>query len=257
MADSGLYLVGTIHNDIDGERRLEDLLERLSPDVIALEYHKDRVHNTSQEFEEARKKLTQSLSESQIHVPESFYQILFHPSIKDAMGFELRTSLKYTQKHSSTKLEFIDMPIGNLDQLTEGMISHIEQVVSSPEILQKVVLEFEKAANDPLTYIRQIISNDYDNSTISIQIRELFNSLDYLEVLSPVMNPEQIEAFRLAYDEKRDILMAEQIRNHCNESITLVGIVGVIHLPGIASELHDIGRNVFTLKQYAQIHDLD
>jgi len=37
-----LYLVGTVHSDLDGRERLDTLLDRLSPSIIALEFNKDR-----------------------------------------------------------------------------------------------------------------------------------------------------------------------------------------------------------------------
>ena len=42
MDDQNLYLVGTLHDDLDGRERLDRLLDRPFPSVIALEFHKDR-----------------------------------------------------------------------------------------------------------------------------------------------------------------------------------------------------------------------
>ena len=42
MGNRDLYLVGTVHIDLDGRERLDTLLDRLSPSVVALEFHKDR-----------------------------------------------------------------------------------------------------------------------------------------------------------------------------------------------------------------------
>ena len=45
MNHHNLYLVGTIHYDIDGKDRLETLLNKISPTTIALEFSKDREYD--------------------------------------------------------------------------------------------------------------------------------------------------------------------------------------------------------------------
>ena len=42
MSNKNLYLVGTIHPDLNGRERLDIVLDKLSPSIIALEFHKDR-----------------------------------------------------------------------------------------------------------------------------------------------------------------------------------------------------------------------
>ncbi len=45
---SQLYLIGTVHNDFDGPRRLEKILEVLQPDQVTVEYDQNRAINYHQ-----------------------------------------------------------------------------------------------------------------------------------------------------------------------------------------------------------------
>jgi len=81
MENLRLYLVGTHHEDIDGETRLDDLLARFLPDVIALEMAENRLSSLDTKFDEFRKKVEEAFSRAKLNAPESIYHVLLNPAI--------------------------------------------------------------------------------------------------------------------------------------------------------------------------------
>src|SRR3989339_812707 len=95
--NENLFLVGTQHHDLDGKERLDAILTKLSPSIIALEFHKDR---------ENQKTLRKLSKEKQ---KETLFEAVYQTNIR--MGYELTVSQDYIKRNPNSRLEYIDISL--------------------------------------------------------------------------------------------------------------------------------------------------
>ena len=111
MNNHNLYLVGTVHIDLDGRGRLDTLLDRLSPSVVALEFHKDRenMESLSKSPEEEQRDVNVIINESGLNLNPRQRATLIEAGrrIGDVGGYEFKSSKCYTERNSGSRLDSI------------------------------------------------------------------------------------------------------------------------------------------------------
>jgi pheromone shutdown protein TraB len=99
MGNRNLYLVGTVHIDLDGRERLDTLLDRLSPSVVALEFHKDRedLGALRKSPEEEQREINAMIDESGLNLNPRQRATLIESGhrINEIMGYEFKSSRDY------------------------------------------------------------------------------------------------------------------------------------------------------------------
>ncbi|MEK6899919.1 MAG: hypothetical protein AABX05_02230, partial [Nanoarchaeota archaeon] len=141
MGNQNLYLVGTHHLDLDGEERLTTLLDRLSPSVVALEFHKDResLVSSKRSYEEMRKDINERIDEAGLDLsPKQRATIVELDYLDDNVsGYELRVSKDYLQRHPFSRLEYIDLSILEVCQyFVEEKKSEFMNIARQPESIE-------------------------------------------------------------------------------------------------------------------------
>src|SRR3989338_9731947 len=113
MKQTKFYLVGTVHKDPDGPQRLEALLQRVKPEIIAIETSEQRINKPDSkkdgkwpELEDVRRKfeLTPKQFDKFAALCEFYSQI---------HGYEIRVSQQYATQHSSVQLEYVDTAVNS------------------------------------------------------------------------------------------------------------------------------------------------
>src|SRR3989344_6232264 len=108
-----LYLVGTVHTDPDGRERLASLLERLSPQIIAVEYHKDRI-KPKEDIEDVIRELKEKIlakEEIILNERQRLTFLKYAKMINNSYMYELEVSKDHTQRFPDSRLELIDLPV--------------------------------------------------------------------------------------------------------------------------------------------------
>ena len=149
MANSNLCVVGTCHDDPDGESRLTYILERLMPNVVAVELSKDRDCSDILSFpektpQEEEKETDQILMECGLALNPIQRKTLIEACslAKEYFNYEGRASSKYIGKNPNFKLEYIDLSVyGNgkesFAEGYKGVLSKLaKDVFQIPEMLK-------------------------------------------------------------------------------------------------------------------------
>lgn len=261
MAKNNLCLIGTNHLDIDGPKRLEGLLGSFSPDIISLEYHKERdsfmldkqskaspeelEKQTKRIFEEVRMPLT----------PKQLKVILASSNVLNSTyGYELRVSKEYADLNGR-RLEYIDISVfdnGTTDfsrGLLDMMKVMMREVSEIPELRRHFLKGLNNGLDKYLQGLRAGIAAQYDLE----QIENFANSLKDPAVLEG-MREVSAEAYQVAvqiYNPKRDNSMAKKIRRLHNRGSKKVAVVaGTYHLPGLKKRLLNLNPSVRTLADF-------
>jgi pheromone shutdown protein TraB len=266
MLDKRIFLLGTVHVDMQGPRRLEGILKAISPDVIALEFNKDAENliDSMKTTPEKEQEMTDKIiKETKLKLtPEQRNTLLkIGEATRFIPAYELRTCRKYVQEKPKTKLEYIDISFleNGEQEFVKGAYEILkEQIIqiSGDRKLRKHFLDMLSKGKD--YYIeksQEAYDMLYQDSSIIENVAEMMsNPIAFNEYKKQLRKdfPENAEqVLNQIYNPKRDEFMSENIRKLYNEgSNSVVSVNGLAHLPGLMSRLLDLKPIPATLIDY-------
>ena len=113
MKVNRLYLVGAVHSDSDGRRRLEGLLKQISPDVITIELHEESDALAFQKEEispQKRKRLIEKYcAKAGLKLTNVQINLLKDIEIQNEIvkGYEFHVSREYQRANQESRIEYI------------------------------------------------------------------------------------------------------------------------------------------------------
>ncbi|MEK6825932.1 MAG: TraB/GumN family protein [Nanoarchaeota archaeon] len=264
MENKNLCLVGTVHNDLDGKERLDTLLDRLSPSIVALEYHEDRecskaLQKSSQEEHEEFSALIQksglSLNQGQMETLTVCWR-----KAMDVMGYELRSSRDYVSRNGNRRLEYIDLSLykDGQEKFTQGYAEALKlafnQITREPELVSSILERLDRGIDIYLNYLRGEVQQRYQNvELIDIQMEELSIMMEQphnLEMMQEAVSSQAIRALQQFCNPAREEAMSNRIRELYTRKNKLVAVVGLGHLHRLKRKVEDLEPRVMTLAEY-------
>ena len=262
MSNQNLYLIGTVHHDLDGKERLDTLLNRLSPSIVALEFHKDRESFCDvSNILEYEKKSEMIINESGLNFNTEQKKTLFESGrrINNVVGYEYLSSKNYVDNNPDVMLEYIDISIyaNGKEQFEKGYIeaasSNIKNLKNQPELLKTILDRLDSGIDNYIRCLREDVKQNYQNAeTISEIYKVMCNPLT-LKMAKDSMPAEAILALEQIYNPVRDVQMAQRVRELYDGVNRLVVIVGLGHLEGLKNRLARLKPHVLTLAEYDAI----
>src|SRR3989339_418956 len=223
--NENLFLVGTQHHDLDGKERLGAILTKLSPSIIALEFHKDR------ENQKTLRKLSK----------EEQQEIIF--DIINGQGFNL------SLKQKETLFEAVYQT--NIRMGYELTVSQ-DYIKRNPIILNGTKKILDKRVDAYLNFQRINIQRTYENRK-RLAGTEIMRDPEILKRIKKDISPQAFQVLKQVYNLKRDEVMGRNIRQLYTNRDKLVAIVGQGHLEALNSRLEDLNPRVMTLLEYDSI----
>ncbi len=261
MVNKTLYLLGIVHADIEGPRRLEGLLRDISPDTIALEFHKDIEDSRSlrKSSEEEEREIDQILNETGLTLtPEQRSTLLESVRITNSVsGYELRTCRKYVQGNPKTRLEFIGSSIFEngkqefIDAYTAATNEMLRRLAQTPELKEPLLEKLGRGKDKFIQESQREFDMMYKNAEMMEELAELLRDPETFEMYKERSPANAVQALKQIYDPRRDESMADrvnQLYNSCSHK--LVVVVGLLHVPGLKSRLLGLEPKSMTLADY-------
>ena len=258
-----LYVVGTIHTDIDGKERLDHILGRISPGIIALEMHKDRESNKPKRksFAAYCAETDKAIATTGLRLTDQQKKTLMEGSYRatQSYGYELACSRSYVKKHPSTSLEYIDLSVYENGKakfeadFEKSCKETLELIADDPEIASIFLKLFDNGTAAFIERSRKDIQAIYENApSLSLSGVDLRDP-KIIEELRSEMSPEMLAIFDQSWNPRRDDAMAGHITKLYRGKNKIVSVVGLAHLDGLQSRLADLKPTVLTLAEDASI----
>lgn len=262
MSNQNLYLVGTAHNDLDGGERLGALLDRLSPSVVALEFHKDREGGVQfVTTPEDIRQITEMVGESGLNLTPGQMTTLLEAGKRTVgtFGYEFRASRDYTQRNPASRLEYIDISVfaNGKDEFAKGyfelMKSMFKQVAGDPELAKPFIEKLNGGIELYLEDIRRSVQQLYQNAEGLAEVFEMCGDPETFEMVKGELPPQALQALEQIFNPERDRVMGERIRRLYGKKQRVVAIVGLSHLAGLQAKLEDLDPRSMTLAEYDSV----
>lgn len=177
MNNQNIYLIGTIHIDLDGRERLDTLLNKLSPSIVALEFHKDRedMMPLGKSPEEKQKEIDGTIdgmieSGLELSPRQRATLIEFGNKINDVMGYEFKSLRDYTQRNQKSRLEYIDISIfpNGKEEFVKGYVEamkvNFKQIAGEPEFVKAWLEKLDGGIDAYLNSLRKNVQKIYQNA---------------------------------------------------------------------------------------------
>ncbi len=256
-------MVGTLHFDLDGKKRLDTLLYRLSPSIVALEFHKDRedMQSLRKSPEEEQREINEMIDEFGLDLNPRQRATLIKSGhiINDVMGYEFKSSRDYTERNPASRLAYIDISVfaNGKEEFTKGYVevmkSAFKQIVEVPELAQLLLERLNGGIDAYLEHLRGYIQQIYQNAEAMAELYEMMTDPEAFKMMKEVMPPQAVQALEQIYNPRRDEAMAGRIKELYNGDSKLVAIVGLAHLAGLKTELEDLKPRVMTLAEFDSV----
>lgn len=266
MSNQNLYLVGTVDIDLAGPRRLERILNRLSPDIVALEFHKDREFAIEEwkkvSPEEEEREIDKVLQEVGLGLtPEQKRTMLEAGRVINAvMGYEYTVSKAYTNANPNSRLEYIDISLfeNGIQEFKEGYIAVMKgmlaQIAQEPELRNSFFKMLDKEKEGFLEQLMVGVAAIYENVEMMEELAEVIRDPETYEAMKGQLPPNGIQVFEQISNPKRDEAMASRIIELYNSgNHRLVAVTGLMHIPGLKSRILDLNPTVMTLAEYDSV----
>jgi len=263
MTNENLYLIGTAHIDLAGPRRLEGLLKRLSPDIVALEFHKDREFAIEERKkaspEEEERETDKVLQEVGLNLTSEQRRTMLEGGrdISAVRGYEHTVSKAYTDANPKSRLEYIDISLfeNGVEEFKQGYIAAIKgmlaQIAQEPELREPFFEMLDKGKKGFLEQLMAGVAAIYENAEMIGELAEVLRDPETYEAMKGQLPPNAIQALEQIYNPKRDEAMANRINELYNSgNHRLVAVTGLIHTPGLKSRILDLNPTVMTLVDY-------
>lgn len=263
MTNENLYLIGISHIDLKGPERLEGLLKRLSPDIVALEFHKDREalikqrKSVSPEAEE--KETDEILKDVGLSLTPEQRRVMLEGGrdISLVMGYEFNVSKAYTDANPKSRLEYIDISIfeNGVQEFKEGYIAAMKGMLAGtaqePELRENFLEMLSKGKEAFLQQSMEGVNMLYQNAEMMEELAELMRDPETFEVMKEQMPANAVQTLEQIYNPGRDEDMANRINELYNGgSHRLVAVTGLMHTPGLKSRILDLDPTIMTLADY-------
>jgi len=260
---NNLYLVGTIHFDLDGETKLDTLLDRIQPSVVALEFHRDRedmqlLRKSPKEEETEINKIINEFG-LDLNPKQRATLIKSGRKINDVIGYEFRSSINYIRRNPTSRLEYIDISVFEKGKeefvkgYTEAMKFVFKQIIEEPEITKPLFKMLNEGIDVFLEHLRRNTRWMYQNPEEIGELFEMMRNPKTFKKIKGVMHPLAVQALEQVYNPQRDEVMATKIRELYDGDSKLVVIVGLGHLVRLETKLRDLKLKVMTLAEYDSI----
>ena len=263
MTNENLYLVGTAHIDLAGPKRLEGLLNCLSPDIVALEFHKDREFAIEERKkvspEEEERETDKVLQEVGLNLTIEQRRTMLEGGrdISAVMGYEHKVSKAYTDANPKSRLEYIDISIfeNGIEEFRQGYIAAMKgvltQVAQEPELRKPFFEMLDKGKKGFLEQSMAGVVAIYENAEMMGELAEVLRDPETYEAMKGQLPPNAIQALEQIYNPKRDDAMANKINELYNSgNHRLVAVTGLMHTPGLKSRIADLNPTIMTLADY-------
>ena len=177
-----LYVVGMVHDDQLGGQRLEAILERFDPDIIALEFSTEREEAALRQKtrEQLRQEISQDLKTSGLTLTTTQYDTFLEVNtrINDMLKYEFKTSTAYIKQHPKTKLKYIDMSsrIEGVDVVKENSTTEfsrlLSQISSDPQSTREFTSRLDMGVELYMSLLQENAENEYDNASQSTEFNK-------------------------------------------------------------------------------------
>jgi hypothetical protein len=263
MTNKNLYLIGTAHIDLKGPQRLERLLKRISPDIVALEFHKDR-----ESLIEERKSVSPEVEEKETDdvlrevglslTPKQRKTMLVSGrEITSVMGYEFTVCRDYAHANPKSRLEYIDISIfeNGVNEFKEGYIAAMKgtlaAIAQEPELREPFLKTLSRGKKAFLQQSMDCVDSLYKNAEMMDELAEFLRDPETFEVMKEQMPQNAIQALEQIYNPQRDVAMANRINELYNSGLhRLVAVTGLIHIPGLKSRILELDPTTMTLADY-------
>lgn len=256
---SNLYLIGTIHTDLDGKERLEHVLNKISPSTIALEFHKQMEKYHIDKSREAHDKEVGKLyDESSLNLTPKQRKLALDISYETiiAQDFEFSVSKNYINSHPKSKLHYIDIEMFNTSKkeksFQEMLKNDLKRALEDPECRESIMFSLKKGKKFSLDNIRKDTALTYDSVDEYYKFFKRMRNPKELKKLEKELSLSEIEALKVIYSEERDNILASKIQE-VYDGKTLVAIMGFGHLKAIGIKLKDLKPQIMTLAEYNKL----
>src|SRR3989344_2655676 len=260
MSNPNLYLVGTIHFDIDGYMRLATLLELLSPPNVALEFSEDRLPSDgpAKPTNGNAAQLDQLLEERGLVLTpaqkKTFQEI--NNRMLSVWGFELKAAQAYVERTPGATLHFVDLSLyrhGKEDFQT-GYVQTLESAfqagMQSPEAKDDLLGLLDKGPDGYWRRYRADIQQAYAiTGSLIHELTAVIGSDDF-EQLKHLFPPNVRRTIDQILNPERNNAMSEGIRRLYNGSDMVVAVMGLMHLSFVGSMLKDLDPTIVRLDEY-------
>lgn len=253
MTNQNITIIGTVHIDLDGQERLEKLLEQLKPDVVAVEISEKRVDKLRafrKNYEEEAQEQIDFIRNLNLGFTEQHLAVLKEVSEQDAKigGFEYFAPEAYASKHPDTKIILIDTVFQDIEKeiLLKVLEENLKRVMSVPSSRKKFLNQLELGANYLIDKRRKDVKNWYQASGLA--------SLTYDMLLKQNHHSfsAQGKLNKRIYNPERDPVMEEHVRKAYsqNPESSIATVVGEAHLYPFSRRLKDLNPEIMTLAEW-------
>lgn len=251
---NNLYLIGTSHIDPDGTYRLDSLLRDLSPKKIFIEISQDRADVFfSKSTDDWKKEHEDTIKEWErqgfVLTNEQRSKLLELVHLKNrSHGFEVICPAAYKQRNSETDIYYVDI-VG--DDIKEGLAEAFgESQEPTPEVRAKVISGLQSSIEDHLADLRKIVDFQYKNAhKLASYSDAINNDLNFIEREFGMLSDKAKESLRRVFDQKRNELIAREIRTYHNDKDVSVAIMGATHMDMVGYLLSDLKPQYILLNQ--------
>ncbi|MBR9705778.1 hypothetical protein GOV14_01965 [Candidatus Pacearchaeota archaeon] len=272
MDDPNLYLVGTVHTDLDGEDRLDTLLNKISPSIIALEFHKER------EFTRSTGKSPEQEEEEKKEFDLIFngFGLEFNPRQRETfieagnltsgvMGYEFISSKNYVENNPGTRLEYVDLSIyqNGKKEFQQGYVEALKasfkEMAKRPELIDPFLESLDKGIEVHKNNMKEQTFVEYEEVDIMAELYDMMQDPKAVEEMKQSMPPEAVQSVMQMCNPERDEVMGQRIRrlydgfNGDGKNEKLIAIVGVGHLEGLRRKFRDLNPRILTLDEYESV----
>lgn len=255
-----LYVVGMVHDDQLGGQRLEAILERFDPDIIALEFSTEREEAALRQKtrEQLRQEISQDLKTSGLTLTTTQYDTFLEVNtrINDMLKYEFKTSTAYIKQHPKTKLKYIDMSsrIEGVDVVKENSTTEfsrlLSQISSDPQSTREFTSRLDMGVELYMSLLQENAENEYDNASQSTELIKIMRNKELFDQLTRELPAEEIAYLKHAYNPEREEQMASNIRAIYDNKSVIVAPVGIGHMTTITELLTDINAQQLTLQEF-------
>ncbi len=253
MTNQNITIIGTVHVDLDGQERLENLLEQLKPDVVAVEISEKRVDKL-RAFRKNYKKEAQEqidfIRNLNLGFTEQHLAVLKEVSEQDAKigGFEYFAPEAYASKHLDTKIILIDTVIQDIEKemLLKVLEETLKEVMSVPSSRKKFLNQLELGTDHVLEQRRKKTKKWYQASGLASLIYDMMLKQHHYSFSA------QGKFKKIIYNPERDPVMEGHVRQAYsqNPESNIAIVVGGVHLYPFSRRLKDLNPEIMTLAEW-------
>ncbi len=251
MSNPNLYIVGADLGDLDGEKRLDTLLNTLAPSVVILD--KNRKY---------QKALPKSPEEEQIiHAIIDDSSLSLNPEQKATLieywfkagnvaGYELRVSTAYVARTPDSKLEYLDLPV--FAGVKKGYVGSVKDKIKQlekPDLARRVIENLDGGIDAYVQFARGLIQQLYI-AFEGKEIARVYAPNSFTKLKGRISPEHRQELKKMDYFTKNPKII-RRIKDLCAGERKVVVVVGLEHFHGLRINIEDLNPTITTLREWA------